>query len=419
MSIRKNMSFLSLCNNVLVDRCKMVDRCPRVGLLPTGTSQGELIDSRQMQIISTGHPLNLSSTMATRMTTETGHRALDFPELFELRSNFNPVLAIPVLFLFKTTTSLRDDVVQRLRDGNGEPWAENVSKRNLGVIPWYRTSTSARGLVPTSSGDALRTTGHCILVDQDLLKENKCIISREFEKADLQQTHECAVIPIADAYPFLCSRPYFDSWFDSGSLDTACRFEPLPLDEPEEAPIDAELPVLIPENCTLEQEEELSQLFQTDWEFEPDFLRVPVSYVDDNSDDVATKQDKNMVKLMQYFLDRGWFPEDLIFLDDIALSSLPVKKKALPTFLYATKSSMQHEAAEGQTIAIDNLGYAVGRLKMEREDDYSMWLGAFVKAIGLGNWVGDRDAFKHYYWICWKDGNGEVDGDITPYFRYD
>ncbi|KAH4005035.1 hypothetical protein HBI13_024840 [Parastagonospora nodorum] len=353
--------------------------------------------------------------------TATGHRALDFPELFEQLSNFNPVLAIPVVFLFKTTSTFREDVLQRLLLGKGEPLPEHVERRNLGAVPWYRTSKPSRGVVPRAEGDVPKVTGQCILIDQDLLEEEKCIISQEFEKSEVQQTHECAIVPIADAYHFLCTEPYYQSWFDSGSLDAACRLEPEPAVEAEEVITDTELPVLLPENCTPEKEEHLTGLFEVDWfeASEPDFVRIPISYVDGESTDAATKQDENISNLMQHFLDRGWFPHDFIIIDDMAVSSLPFDEEHFPTFLYGTKLSIWHEAAERQTIAIDSLGYAIGRLKMKNMDDYMMMLGASVKGMGLGHFVGDREDYKHYYWGCWKDENGVVSEDIKPHFMYD
>jgi hypothetical protein len=353
--------------------------------------------------------------------TATGHRALDFPELFEQLSNFNPVLAIPGIFLFKTTSTFREDIVQRLLLGKGEPLPEHAERRNLAAVPWFRTSKPSRGVVPRAEGDVPKVTGQCILIDQDLLEEEKCIISQEFEKPEVQQTHECAIVPIADAYHFLCTEPYYQSWFDSGSLDAACRLEPELAVEAEEVMTDTELPVLLPDNCTPEKEEQLIGLFEVDWfeASEPDFVRIPLSYVDGESVDAATKQDENISNLMQHFLDRGWFPHDFIIIDDMAVSSLPFDEEHFPTFLYGTKLSIWHEAAERQTIAIDNLGYAIGRLKMKNMDDYMMMLGASVKGMGLGHFVGDREDYKCYYWGCWKDENGAVDEYIKPRFMYD
>lgn len=126
-----------------------------------------------------------------------------------------------------------------------------------------------------------------------------------------------------------------------------------------------------------------------------------------------------MANIMQHFLSKGWFPHDFIFVDDAALSRLPVDSKRLPTFLYATNLSIWHEAAERQTIALYHLGYTVGRLIMDCEEAYSWWMGAFAKGIGLGHWVGKREDYKFYYWSCWMDQEGKVDGEVNPFFGYD
>jgi hypothetical protein len=364
--------------------------------------------------------------METQNSTKTGHRALDYTELFSQPDE------IPIVFLSKSSASLRDDFKQRLQDGNGEPWPGDVPQRPLAIIPWLRTFTPTRHVIPQIHADMpVRVTEH-ILVDQDLLDESKCIIAHRFiDPKDRSKTQECAIVPITDAYRLLSDRPRSESWFTPGPLDPECRFDPDPEheftaepEEDEEAPVAPDLVVLIPSNCAKEQEEQLQDLFSTDWEFidfDSDFVRVPIAYVDDPSLDAAATQDRNMDNVMQYFLAKGWFPRDFILVDAQALSRLPVKKKDLPNFLYATNLMIWHGFDERTTIAHDQLGYAVGRLKMHCKEAYSYWMGAYVKGLGLGRYVGkgEREDYKLYYWSCWKDEEGNVDEDVRPYFSYD
>jgi hypothetical protein len=364
--------------------------------------------------------------MATQNSAKTGHRALDYTDFCSQADE------IPVIFLSKSPASSRESFKQRLKDGNGESLSGNIPQRPLAVIPWLRTFTPTRHVIPQiHAGMPVRVTEH-ILVDQDLLDKDECIVAhRLIDPSDRSKTQECAIVPITDAYRLLSYHPRSDSWFTPGLLDPECRFDPDPEhefqaepEEDEEGPGPPDLVVLIPSNCAKEQEKQLQDLFSTDWEFidfESDFVHVPIAYVDDPSLDAAATQDRNRQNVVEYFLTNGWFPHDFIFVDAQALSRLPVKGIDLPNFLYATNLMMWHGFDQRTTIAHDQLGYAVGRLKMDCKEAYSHWMGAYVKGLGLGYYVGEgeRKDYEFYYWSCWRDEEGKVNEEVRPYFTYD
>jgi hypothetical protein len=389
------------------------------------------------------------SLSVTSMSAKVGHRILDFPEIFKrsfTSDNNCTNIPIPIIFLFKSPISFREEVLQRIKYQSDDLWPTTVAKRDLGIVPWLRNFTP-------SMHDISVFANECIVVDKQLLDNKKCIVTHliRVPNAPLDaDIYEYATVAIDDAYTLMCSHPGPDSWFP-GTLDATCRFQPISesgaalskdtenesemeSDTEAEGTPDVDLPIFVPTPCTSEQQEKLLELLSCDF-MEPELFYIPVTSssssgistiyddkkIDSGAKEISNKEEQQTAtayQVMQHLLSRSWFPVNFIVVDEITLSSpyftssTEKKSTQYPSFLYGARLCMWHIRPDGRIIASDTVGYAVNRVQMKDEDDYGMWCGAMIKGMGLGHWVEEEDAWKRYHWSCWVDETGRLDGEV-------
>lgn len=366
--------------------------------------------------------------MAGSATTKTGHFSLDYPDIIghSYASN-NPTIApIPVIFLTRLTSPRREELLQQLKQGDGNPWPEDVPKCALGAVPWLRS-------FEPSINDILHiASGTCITITDEHLQEGKCIISHiVFDENALEtvDNHEFALASITEAYKLACSERRKKSWFPD-TLSPDKRFVPIKDTEADPVPNSnhpyVELPVFVTVPLTSQQETYLYALLACE-SAEPEFFHV-----------LGTSPDLDDLNyLMAYFKEKSWFPGDFVIIDSTTVSSVPVPiptssipapeaefDPPYPSFLLCTELLMWHLASDGELVASDRVGYAVRRRTMEESEEYQMWSANAFRAMGLGSWIGwcydgleednsdQEEGIERYYWDCWLDARGRVDGEV-------
>jgi hypothetical protein len=360
------------------------------------------------------------------MSARLGDRSVDFPVILERSftgSNTTTDAPIPVIFLYKASASLRAEVMERMKHRSIQSSRSTFAKREIIAIPWLRGFTPSIHEVSVFDNE-------CIIVDENMLAKDQCIISHLILVPGASQdtdTYEYATVDVADAYQLMCSHLTPDSWFPR-ALDPGCKFEPTsPPDagaedgsagsrsDAEDEP-DTDLPVFLVASCTSEQQHRLAELLSCD------YTQAELIYI--ASPDAEGQRAHTVGHVMRYFLSRSWFPSDFVVVDATTLSSAyftshSKKKRSLPSFLYGTALTMWHAGSQSDAIASDAVGYAVNRIQMQHEDDYAMWLGATIKALGLSHWVEGQDAWEKHYWACWKDAAGTVDPELNAEYVSD
>jgi hypothetical protein len=349
------------------------------------------------------------------------HRSAEFPVILDRSFTDDNTAAnapIPLIFLFNAYASLRGEILERMKRERANSSLNTFVKRELVTVPWLCSFTPSIHEVSVFDNE-------CIIVDEKLLAKDQCIISHLVLVSSAQSDtdiYEYAIVGIADAYELMCSHLTPGSWFPS-ALDSVCRFAPISQPDAEaeddstgpesdsEDDSDTELPIFVLTSCTSEQQDRLGELLSCEYT-EAKFIHIA-------SMNAEGQQSERVDQVMQYFLSRGWFPSDFVMVDETTLSSpyftssYKNKRRSFPSFLYGSSLTMWHAGSNSHAIAFDAVGYAVNRLQMKDEDDYGLWLGAMVKAMGLGHWVESKDAWEKHYWGCWKDKEGNVDVEVN------
>jgi hypothetical protein len=172
-----------------------------------------------------------------------------------------------------------------------------------------------------------------------------------------------------------------------------------------EAPITAcDLPIYILEPITSTQEHALRALFSSAyWEWQ--IFTVP------NAGSV-----EGLVKWFQsleYLRYNKEPPHDFVAVDALTLSALD---DGDPSFLLGTGATVWHE--DGQYLARDEVGYVVGRCRMDECDSYDQWMSRCSMARGLMSCIEesseeDDTGARRYYWDCFDEGDEELNRMVS------
>lgn len=352
-------------------------------------------------------------------TTRTEHRALDFPHIegYSYPRNQPTIPHLLVIFLFKLSAPRRNEIIEQIKRCDGKPWPEGVSRMELDALPWLRSFNMS------ADHDLYIPRGLDMVIDRELLREGKCIIAHRLDIRDLpanDDAREFAIVPIEEAYKLVCSASATKSWFPS-TFPWKCEFQPIREPEPKTSTIgynSVDLPVFIVLPITKEQETYLFALLTCETA-QPEFFHIPNTCAD--LDDID--------HLMQNFLENSLFPAEFVVVNKETVATIPNPIPTLsdelpyidfspphPTFTLATELLFRHHTSDYQAIAYDNLGYAVGQREMEDGQEYQMWCGNIFRGMGLGSWIGtvdgEADDVENYYWDCWLDHDGRVDGQV-------
>jgi hypothetical protein len=344
-------------------------------------------------------------------STRTHHAILDLPSVSPYRTH--TLDAIAIVFLFKALISQREEVLQTIKSGHVASTDEQV--RAIGVVPWLRS------FPPTESDIANMATSQVIFIDSRMLQDDMCIVCQGLQRSaapNNKPTFEFAEVHLLEAYDIVTTAQWGRSWFPttipaSHKLDFAIESDTII--EREGPRLNCEIPVFIVVDVSPEQKQLLYEILSSDFAEEPDFLHVPNTspHIDD------------IDHLMQYFLENAWFPGDFAVVDAQTIAELSVpncssaigsSEQPYPSFMLATSSHIRHPASDSQDIGKDDVGYAVARKHVEDEGDFGWWCGNVFKGMGLRSFIGwDNDGqFEGdlYYWNCWLNDNGMVDGEV-------
>ncbi|OAL43125.1 hypothetical protein IQ07DRAFT_524947 [Pyrenochaeta sp. DS3sAY3a] len=340
-------------------------------------------------------------------STKSGHHDLDFPEIIghSYASN-NPTIApLPVIFLFKLASPARSDIIHKIEQGDGTPWPENVPKKSIGVIPWLRSFT------PTIDDVVDIAAGSCIILDEDLFHDGKCLVSHNFFKPNHTldtDPREYGIVDLTQAYRLACTSSSDTSFFP-GALPPSQKFLPLarpnPTPKPRPSPphpLTGDLPVFITAPLSPLQEAYILALLTCE-SGTPDLIHLP---------NPAPHETDDMDHLMAHFLAHAWFPGDFAVVDARTVSSIPFEGP-FPDFGVATELLIWHRAGDEQLVGRDNVGYVYGRRVVEDSEEFGGWCGNVSRGMGLGKGdERDGEELERYYWGCWLDGRGRVEGEV-------
>jgi hypothetical protein len=361
-------------------------------------------------------------------TTRTGFQSLDFPDI--LRNSYHSTkhftLPLAVVFLFKTSPSHRQEILQQLEQHNAPSWPEDIPQRPLVAVPWYRTFTpNIHDVIHMDAG------GPCIYISPELLEDTKCLVAHNQchpAPSFLPKPREFAIVELREAYQLACASTTLESWFPS-HLPSSCNFTPTASTAKSDAPETplpfTELPVIVTVRLTSEQEKYLYALLSCEMaEPGPAFLHVPNPSPDTTTD---------IHHLMSYFQQTAWFPGDFVVVDAGTVSSLPTplnlpvsapqsvpnEAAAYPSFTLVTELLIWHATQDKwgrQHVGKDSVGYATGQRTMKDDEEYGDWCSGDSRGQGLGFYAwenyGGYKGEEVYFWGCWVDGEDRVDEEV-------
>ena len=106
-------------------------------------------------------------------------------------------------------------------------------------------------------------------------------------------------------------------------------------------------------------------------------------------------------------------PHDFVAVDTLTLSAL---NGGDPSFLLGTGATVWHE--DGQYLARDEVGYVVGRCRMDECDGYDEWRSRCSMAMGLMSYIEesreeDDTGAGRYYWDCFDEGDEDLNRMVS------